>query len=177
MVPYHSVFYLLYKIIRILIENKSKQDFSSVTYRDGAKWSLSLLEMSMAALPLPRRTHSGGSGAAVNLHYRRGAARQRQFIFYYRRGAAVADVQPRWTSLVPARPGPKNGWSRSCLVTYLEFCRCCGGWASLSIWVYLHPEMTSSPQGYAAYLASSPNFGICNSTPRFRKLFFWVLFK
>ncbi len=36
-------------------------------------------------------------------------------------------------------------------------------------------------QGYAAYpaedAASSPNFGICDSTPRFRKLFFWVLFK
>jgi hypothetical protein len=31
--------------------------------------------------------------------YQRCPRRQRQFIFYYRRGAAAADVQPRWTSL------------------------------------------------------------------------------
>jgi hypothetical protein len=46
--------------------------------------------MSMAALPLPRRQRGCAAAAAVyfSLPSRRGAARQRQFIFYYRRGAA-----------------------------------------------------------------------------------------
>ncbi len=47
--------------------------------------------------------------------------------------------------------------------TYANFWRWrgrCRGWAPLSMWVYLHPEMTWSPQGYKA----SPNFGICDTT-------------
>jgi hypothetical protein len=40
--------------------------------------------MSMAALPLPRRTRGGGSGS---------------LFFIFRRGAAAVDVHPRWTSL------------------------------------------------------------------------------
>jgi hypothetical protein len=39
--------------------------------------------------------------------------RQRQFIFHYRRGAAAADVEPRWTSLSSGRPvGVGSGGSR-----------------------------------------------------------------
>jgi hypothetical protein len=48
--------------------------------------------MSIAALPLPRWRQR-----QFIFHYRHGAARQQFFIF--RRGAAAADVQPRWTPL------------------------------------------------------------------------------
>jgi len=44
-------------------------------------------------LVLTRDVHGGAAAAAV-------AVAAWQFIFHNRRGAAAADVQPRWTSLV-----------------------------------------------------------------------------